>query len=103
MPKRIEEIVMAQHRTYLIETTNALFSLVVMEKEPGGPYSASYIGTHQKVELPWVDNPGLQKKNLDGAAEGVDFNALVAMCHREIAQRGGEIVSIEEISGDDEF
>lgn len=87
------------YRTYLIETANAAFTLMITGMPPRGPYSASYVGTAQKVDLPWIDDIGLEKNDLDGAAEGVDFHALVAMCHREIAKRGGEIVRIEDLSG----
>ncbi|PFH07803.1 hypothetical protein BCF11_0143 [Collimonas sp. PA-H2] len=86
------------HRTYLIETANAAFTLMITGTQPRGPYSATYVGTAQKIDLPWIDDIGLENNDLDGAAEGVDFNALVAMCHREITKRGGEITSIEDIS-----
>lgn len=93
---------MALDRTYMIETTNALFTLVITEASDGGRYKATYVGTRQKVELPWVDNPGLGEKDLDGEAEDVDFDALIATCHRQIAERGGEILGIQDISVIDE-
>lgn len=89
-------------RPYMIETTNALFTLVVTEDRHGGPYKATYVGTRQKVELPWVDNPGLGQKDLDGEAADVDFDVLIATCHRQIAERGGEILGIQDISVIDE-
>ncbi|WP_143751360.1 hypothetical protein [Collimonas sp. PA-H2] len=85
-------------RTYLIETANAAFTLIITGTQPTGPYSATYVGTAERVDLPWVDDIGPEKTKLDGAAEGVDFDALVAMCHREITRRGGEIIRIEDIS-----
>jgi hypothetical protein len=93
---------MALDRTYMIETTNALFTLVITETSDGGRYKATYVGTRQKVELPWVDNPGLGEKDLAGEAEDVDFDALIATCHRQIAERGGEILGIQDISVIDE-
>lgn len=93
---------MALDRTYMIETTNALFTLVITEASDGGRYKATYVGTRQKVELPWVDNPGLGEKDLDGEAEDVDFDALISTCHRQIAERGGKILGIQDISVIDE-
>jgi hypothetical protein len=93
---------MALDRTYMIETTNALFTLVITEASDGGRYKATYVGTRQKVELPWVDNPGLGEKDLDGEAEDVDFDVLILTCHRQIAERGGEILGIQDISVIDE-
>ncbi|PFH07801.1 hypothetical protein BCF11_0140 [Collimonas sp. PA-H2] len=87
------------HRTYLIGTTDAIFTFVVAEMKPGGPYSATYIGTVRRAGRSQPDSSKWEKNHLDGAAEGVDFNALVAMCHREMAKRGRGIVSIEDISG----
>jgi hypothetical protein len=93
---------MALDRTYMIETTKALFTLVITEASDGGRYKATYVGTRQKVELPWVDNPGLGEKDLDGEAEDVDFDVLILTCHRQIAERGGEILGIQDISVIDE-
>ena len=88
------------HRTYLIETTHAIFTFLVTENRQGGPFSASYIGTALRVAHPQTVSAEWTKNNLDGAAEGVDFNAVVAMCHREMTKRGGDILSIQDISGD---
>ncbi|SFB12233.1 hypothetical protein SAMN04515620_11944 [Collimonas sp. OK607] len=88
------------HKTYLIETTYVIFTFLVTEKQQGGAYSASYIGTALRVGHSGTISPEWIKDNLDGAAEGVDFNALVAMCHREMTKRGGDIVSIQDITGD---
>ncbi|WP_062117144.1 hypothetical protein [Collimonas pratensis] len=85
-------------RVYVVETSHALFTLSVMEMKQGGPYSASFVGVPY-VERPRADARYRTKIQLDGAAEGLDFNALVAMCHREMKNRGGDIISIEDISG----
>jgi hypothetical protein len=98
MPEQIEEIIM--HRTYLIETRDALFTFLIAEMRQGGPYSATYVGTARRAGHSRTDSSEWDKANLDGAAEGVDFNALVAMCHREMTRRGGDIVSVQDISGD---
>jgi hypothetical protein len=90
--------------TYIIETDNALFTLVVTETDEGGPYSASYIGTSPKFEQTEIDDDdiGPAQEDLEGELEDADFDALLAACHREIVERGGEIVSIEDISDDDD-
>jgi len=88
------------HKTYLVETNRALFTFLVAEMQPGGPYNATYVGTTRHTEQSHVDGREWEKINLDGEAEGMDFNVLVAMCYREMTRRGGDIVDIKDISGD---
>ncbi len=40
------------------------------------------------------------KQNRDGEKEDPHFDVLLAACHKEIAERGGEIISIKKISLD---
>lgn len=89
--------------TYIIETNNALFTLVVTETDDGGPYSASYIGTSPKFEQTDTDDDvDPVQEDIEGEMEDADFDVLLAACHREIVERGGDIVSIEDISDDDD-
>lgn len=87
-------------KTYLVETTHALFTFSITKRQDGGLYSASYIGTLRRIAHFKANNPDWAKENFEGAAEGDDFNALVAMCHEKMAKCGGGITSVEDISGD---
>jgi len=42
------------------------------------------------------------QEDIEGEMEDADFDVLLAACHREIVERGGDIVSIEDISDDDD-
>ena len=88
---------MSELNTYVVETTNAFVTLAISDNGDGGPYRATYVGapridSSRKID---PDKPLIEK--FDGKKEDPHFDVLMAACHKEIAERGGEIISIKKM------
>ena len=95
---------MRQSGTYVIETSNAIFTLAITDANNGCLYSASYSGVSPKSELPNIDDDGYDETlqtSIDGELQDENFDVLLDECRREIIDRGGEILSVTEVSDDD--
>ncbi|AMP15739.1 hypothetical protein [Collimonas pratensis] len=93
---------MSELKTYVVETTNAFVTLAVLEQGKRRPYHAEYIGTPRFAEYSEIDDSKQVAEEFDGHLEDSHFEALLAACHREIAERAGEIINIEDTSSSNE-
>jgi hypothetical protein len=94
-----------QIRTYVVETSNALFTLVITNPINGNLYQASYSGVSPKSELPSIDDDGYNETlqaSIDGELQDTNFDVLLEECRREIIEHGGEILGITDVSDDED-
>ena len=85
---------MRELKTYIVETSNVVYTLTVSEMGPSGPYHASYLGVPSTT--PVMDA-------IDGEMEAPQLGSLLDACHKELADRGGKIIHVDDISEDASF
>jgi hypothetical protein len=98
-PEQRKESIMNELKTYVVETTNAFVILAVSDQSNGGPYHAEYVGAPRIAGSSEIDSTKSLTEEFVGQLEDPHFEVLLAACHKEIAERAGEIISIEDTSG----
>ena len=97
MPEQRKERIMNELQTYIVETTNAFVTLAIADQGDGGPYQATYVGAPRIDSSRKIDPAKPLLEKFDGEKEDAHFDVLLAACHKEIEERGGEIISIQKI------
>jgi hypothetical protein len=88
---------MTKLNTYIVETTHAFVTLAISDSKNGGPYHATYVGAPRIDSSRKFDPAKPPVEKFDGEKEDPHFDVLLAACHKDIAERSGEIISIKKI------
>jgi len=87
--ERTKEDIVRELKTYIVETSNVVYTLTVSAVGPSGPYRASYLGVPSTTPV---------RDDIDGEMEAPQLGVLLDACHKELADRGGKIIHVDDIS-----